>query len=204
MEGRAGRGVRGLAAALALVGFALTGCKELEDFGTEEGEEYVGRILGVDESAGCGGDVPCSFIRRGFSQGTEVMLTFDPDKAQFDPENPTDFPGFVTTSGEPCGATFANEPLVPIPPLDHDALGLYEIPGGGRVRNYMFALRPTTGPLAGRDVMAFLSLMREGRAELRIIAGAGHIDCSKDDCGSWLSGTCDFFGVFPLTRVPVD
>src|SRR5690606_14395766 len=125
-------------------------------------------------------------------------------KAQYVPASPSDFPGFVTSTGEPCGATFTNEPLVPIPPLDHDALGLYDIPGGGRVRNYIFAMRPTTGPLGGRDVMAFLSLMREGNAELRIVSGAGHTDCSKDDCGSLLSGTCDFFGVFPLERRSIE
>jgi hypothetical protein len=201
MEGREGRRVTSRFLTLALACVAWAGCNELEDYGTGPTEAYVGRILGVDESVDCGGDEPCSFIRRGFSQGTEVVLTFDPKKAQYDPTRPADFPGMVTSRGEPCGPTFENEPLLPIPPLDHDALGLYELPGGGRVRNYIFAMKPTTGPLAGRDVMAFVSLMREGKAELRIIAGAGHVDCSNDDCGSLLGGQCDFFGVFPLTRV---
>jgi hypothetical protein len=203
VEGREGRRVRLLVLGAAVL-LACGGCKELSDFGTGPGEQYVGRILGVDESVTCGGDVPCSFIRRGFSQGTEIVLTFDPEKAQFDPERPADFPGTVTSRGEPCGPTLVNEPLVPIPPLDHDALGLFELPGVARVRNYIFTMRPAAGPLAGRDVMAFVSLMREGKAELRIVAGAGHNDCSKDDCGSFLSGQCDFFGVFPLERVDVE
>jgi hypothetical protein len=200
MEGREGRGVRLFVPLLSGLLIGSVGCKELSDFGTEADEQYVGRILGVDESIGCGGDTPCSFIRRGFSQGTAVVLTFDPDKAQYDPERPADFPGTVSSTGEPCGATFVNEPLLPIPPLDHDALGLYELPGGGRVRNYIFAMKPTVGALAGRDVMAFVSLMREGKAELRIVAGAGHTDCSTDECSTILAGGCDFFGVFPLTR----
>ena len=203
MEGREGRRVRGLVLALSLVVVAGAGCKRLEQFGTDPDEVFVGRILGVDESETCGGDIPCSFIRRGFTQGTEVSVTFDPDKAQFDIDDPGAFPGFVTTTGEPCGPTFVNEPLVPIPPLDHDALGRYELPDRSRVRNYLFVMRPTTGPLAGRDVTAFFSLLSEQKAELRIISGAGHVDCSKDDCGTWLSGTCDFFGVFLLERVEV-
>jgi hypothetical protein len=204
MEGREGRGVRLVVFFVSGLLIGSTGCKELSDFGTGPDEQYVGRILGVDESLGCGGDIPCSFIRRGFSQGTEVILTFDPEKAQYDPGRPADFPGTVTSKGEPCGATFVNEPLLPIPPLDHDALGLYELPGGGRVRNYIFAIKPAVGPLAGRDVMAFVSLMREGKAELRIVAGAGQSDCSTDECSSILAGGCDFFGVFPLERVSTD
>lgn len=187
-----------------LMVFALAGCKQLEDYGTAEGERFEGYIRGVDESSTCGGDVPCSFIRRGFSQGTVVSMTFDPSKAQYDPARPGEFPGTVTSRGERCGQTFVDEPLMPIPPLDHDALGRFELPGVGRIRNYAFAMRPATGPLAGRDVMAFVSLMREGKAELRVIAGAGHIDCSKDECESISSGECDFFGVFHLERVEIE
>ena len=87
-----------------------------------------------------------------------------------------------------------------IEPLLHDQLSLLEIPGGARAKNFIFAMSPVSGPLAGRDVMAFVSLLRSERIEVRIIAGSGQNACDPDDCAQIEAGGCDYFGVFSLRR----
>lgn len=172
---------------------AIVGCDALGEFRTGEGEVYRGEISGVYDPENCPDGVDCSFIRRGFPSGVTLDLTFDPE-LQY--ENP----GTISTSGEDCGPTFDGTPLLPIPPLAHDQLGLYEFPGGGRVRNYMFVMRPETGPLAGRDAMVFLSLIRGGNIEVRIVAGPGLEICDPSDCEAIDLGQCDYFGIFALSR----
>ena len=68
------------------------------------------------------------------------------------------------------------------------------------MRNLVYALRPSRGPLAGRDAMAFISLMRDGDVEVRILAGSGTSDCDPEACPALATGQCDFFGVFRLGR----
>ena len=135
---------------------AALGCDTLGEFSTGDADVYRGEIAGVNDPLNCPDGIDCSFIRRGFPSGVTLDLTFDPEQQY---ENP----GTISTSGEDCGPTFTDTPLLPIPPLAHDQLGLYEFPGGGRIRNYMFVARPESGPLAGRDAMVFLSLLRGGR-----------------------------------------
>lgn len=178
---------------LALALPAAGGCEDLSQFRAVGDEVFRGRVVGQNE-VDCVAGEPCAFIRRGFSEASVVELTFDPTQA-------TSAPGTITTSGETCGPTFTDEPLRPIPALLHDQLSLYDFPGEGRLRNYMFALKPTSGPLAGRDAIAFVSLLRSGDLELRILSGAGTQDCSTDpDCTRYLAGECDYFGVFHLER----
>ena len=59
-----------------------------------------------------------------------------------------------------------------------------------------------SGPLAGRDVLAFVSLLRSERIEVRILAGSGQNACDPDpaDCDQINAGGCDYFGVFSLDR----
>jgi hypothetical protein len=172
---------------------AAFGCNELGAFSTGEGEVYRGDIVGVNDPLNCPDGIDCSFIRRGFSYGVTLELTFDPER-QYDE------PGTISTRGEPCGPTFTDTPLLPIPALAHDQLGLYEFPGSGRLRNYMFVARPELGPLAGRDVMVFLSLLRGGDIEIRLVAGPGLEICDPSDCTVIDAGACDYFGVFGLRR----
>lgn len=172
---------------------AAVGCDTLGEFRTDEGDVYRGEIAGVNDPLNCPDGIDCSFIRRGFPYGVTLDLTFDPDEQYGEP-------GTISTFGESCGPTFADTPLLPIPPLAHDQLGLYEFPGGGRIRNYMFVVRPEDGPLAGRDAMVFLSLIRGGNVEVRIVAGPGLEICDPEDCGAIDSGQCDYFGVFTLSR----
>ena len=172
---------------------AACGCDTLGEFATGEGEVYRGEVAGVYDPESCPDEIDCSFIRRGFPSGVTLELTFDPAQQY---ENP----GTISTSGESCGSTFSDTPLLPIPPLAHDQLGLYEFPGSGRIRNYMFIVRPESGPLAGRDAMVFLSLIRGGNIEVRVIAGPGLVICDPADCAAIDSGLCDYFGVFALHR----
>ncbi len=81
--------------------------------------------------------------------------------------------------------------------------GNCQFPGGGRIRNYMFVARPDSGPLAGRDAMVFLSLLRGGNVEVRLIAGPGLDICDPGDCATIDAGECDYFGVFGLSREPL-
>lgn len=172
---------------------AALGCDSLGEFRTGEGEVYRGDIAGVNDPLNCPDGIDCSFIRRGFPYGVTLDLTFDPERQYDDP-------GTISTSGESCGPTFVETPLLPIPPLAHDQLGLYEFPGSGRIRNYIFVARPEAGPLAGRDAMVFVSLIRGGSIEVRIVAGPGLVTCDPSDCPTIGSGQCDYFGLFVLHR----
>lgn len=153
---------------------AIAGCDDLGGYATGEGEVYRGRVVGVE-------DPPV--LRRGFAAETTLEMTFDPNQAT-SLEEP---PGRITTSD----GALTDVALEPIVPLTHDVLSEYEIPVGGRVRNYMFVTRPEEGPLAGREPMVFVSLMTDGTVEVRIIAGGG----SRDG---------DYYGFFSLTRVSAE
>lgn len=156
---------------LLLLAALSLGCDDLGAYATGEGEVYRGRVVGVE-------DPPV--LRRGFAAETTLEMTFDPALVTSLREPP----GRITTSD----GSLTDVALEPIVPLTHDVLSEYEIPVGGRVRNYIFVARPTEGPLAGREPMVFVSLMTDGTVEVRIIAGPGDPDR-------------DYYGYFSLTRV---
>lgn len=151
---------------------ALAACSDLGAYATGPDEVYRGTVVGAE-------DAPV--VRRGFEAGTRLDMTFDPRRAT----DLTDPPGVLTTSD----GALDHVPLEPIVLLSHDVLGEYEIPAGERLRNYIFVMRPTAGPLAGREPMVFVSLMGDGGVEVRIVAGGG-------------SQPGDYFGLFRLTRQP--
>ncbi len=180
---------RRASATLALLGLACAACTDLSSFRTGPGEAYVGRVIGLDDATACDGGT-CSVFRRGFTAGSELAMRFDPTLARTTP-------GSISTTGQSCGAeVFVDTPLLPIPALEEDQLALYDFPGGGRIRNYVFALAPTSGPLAGRDAVAFVSLLRDGHVEVRILSGSGVDECASSECARFASGDCDFYGVF--------
>ncbi len=155
-----------------VIAVVAAGCSDLGGYATAPGEVYRGTVVGVE-------DPPV--LRRGFASSTVLTMSFDPTRAT----SLSEPPGTVTTSD----GSLTEVALEPIVPLTHDALSEYEIPQGSRVRNYIFLIRPTDGPLAGREPMVFLSLMTDGSLEARIIAGGG-------------AGPDDYFGFFRLTREP--
>jgi hypothetical protein len=168
------------ACALAL-GLALAGCDELGEFRTGEGEVFHGRVIGSENI-----EDPSqpSFIRSGFLATTVLDLTFDPAHAA-PVEGESMSPGTITTyvcdaDGQSACASdvrsrghFDRATLEPIPELSHDALGFYELPGGGRLRSYIFGVRFSSGEglfEIARHAMVFVSLLESGRVELRIVA----------------------------------
>ncbi len=165
-------------------------CSDLSEFRTQSDEVYRGVVFGTERDCET---QPCSFIRRGFPNEAVLEMDFDPSEA-------TGSPGSVTVSGELCDPALSQTPLLPIPPLFHDQLSQYDFPGNGRLRNYLFLARPSDGPLSGRDAMVFVSLIRGGRAEVRVIAGTGQSACDPSDCDRRATGDCDFFGVFALEK----
>ena len=164
-------GSRVLALASACV---LSSCDGLSEFRTEPGEVFEGRVVG-----GEGGD--SAFIRSGFPAGTMLALTFDPAKAVPAGEE-GESAGSITTftcqdaacgEDDRVGGSFREASLEPIPQLSHDALGVYELPGSNRLRNYMFGARFVSGEglfAVQRHAMVFVSLLETGRIEVRVIA----------------------------------
>lgn len=203
---------------LTLCALSIAGCNDLDDYRTGEGEAFVGEVIGTRQEEDCSpNEESCSFIRRAFPLETKLYLTFDPDLAEIEPGTLTtddeayrcvdgpvavdsrciDEDGFGVENVCPrtSGRTFDATPMVPIIPLEHDHLGEYELPGVGRLKNYIFAARPESGPFQGRDLMVFLSLMRDGGTEVRIVSGQGE-DCGTDLCREMTE--CQLFGLFRL------
>jgi hypothetical protein len=149
------------------------GCQTLDRFRTDDHAVFHGEVTG---------DTTDSFIRRGFAPGTTLDLEFDPTMAQ----GPS---AGTITSASPDGLVyFDRTQLRVIESLEHDLLSQYDFPGAGRIRNYLYDARPESGPLAGRDVMVFLSLMEDGSIETRVISGTG--DETRGDV----------FGLFRVAR----
>ncbi len=165
---------------VALVLFALSlgalGCESYDRFRTGPERAFRGVVLGEGEA---------SFIRRGFAADTAIEL------ASFDPSvvgRP--IVGVITTIAPDGTRLFDETPLESIAPLSHDLLSELSFPGAGRLETYLLLARPVDGPLAGREVMVFLSLLDSGQIEIRLIAGTG------DEARG------DVFGVFRLLPTP--
>ncbi len=152
-------------AGTALVVFGLAGCNDLRDY---DGA-WSGKVVG---------DSTPDFILSGFPEGTELEIR---DFAAHPAAGP---PGFITTRGYDA---FDDTPLEIIAPLEHDLLSQYDFPGMGRVRNYIYATRPTTGPLVGRDPMVFISLIDDDSLEVRVIVGSGD-ETTGGHFGLWYLG----------------
>ena len=197
-----GKGVR----LLSLMSLMLAaGCSDLDEFRTDARARYVGEVNGSDSDRG-----KSSFIREGFASHTRMSLSFDPDEAaRFVADaggKGVVAPGMIdtflcTTSDTQCDpdgrprTEFDHAELVPISNLTHDALSQYDFPGGGRLRNYMFFAR--TRPredVPSRAATIFLSLMDNGRVEVRAIAPVALADDGETALSPGL------FGVFVLER----
>ena len=176
---------------------AVAGCDDLDEFKTQpgpDGSKFLGCVVGsVDDS----------FIRgkAGFEPGTWMELRFDPTEATVVSEanqitaEGVEFPEPTPMMPMPDPIThryFDATPLRPIPTLSHDALSGYDFPGGGRIRNYIFVATPSGGPLADQHTMVFLSLMENGRIEVRVLHDAPVTGLETERRG--------YFGLFRLAR----
>lgn len=163
-----------LACSVLALAVLLAACDGLSEFRTEPGEVFEGSVIGAD-----GGD--SAFIRSGFPAHTRLALTFNPAKAVPASED-AEAAGTITTykcEDPACGeddrtsGSFTEADLEPIPQLSHDALGVYEMPGNTRLRNYIFGARFSSDDglfAVQRHAMVFLSLLENGRVEVRLIA----------------------------------
>lgn len=134
------------------------------EFATEPGECYTGTIV-KDE-----------FVRAGFSSGARMWLSLDPEALS------DAIAGAIVLSTS--DQVFLAAPGETMPQLRHDSLSLLDFPGG-RVRNYLAYARPTEGEAAS----VVLSLMENGRVEVRVMRPDSNAQDDLDD---------SLFGVFRL------
>jgi len=150
-----------LFAACALTAASL-GCDHFDRYGTGNGS-----LEGVVETA--------DLVRAGFAPGTRVCLELDTGRLQSTPGNVSSSDG-----------RFVHTALRPIPALASDTLSNLSF-ADGQVRNLLFALRASGTP--ARDILAVVSLLDDGRVDLRLLDGApGAPDLEP------------LYGVFPLER----
>lgn len=147
---------------LATLASSLVACERLDRYGTGSGS-----LEGVVENA--------DLVRAGFAPGVRACLELDTGQLQSQP-------GFVSTSD----GRFTHTPLRPVPPLTADTLSNLSF-AAGQVRNLLFALRENGA--TPRDALVVLSLLDDGRVELRILDGA-----------PGAPGVEPLYGVFPLER----
>ena len=150
---------RALAVALAVVG---CGCENVDRYSTG-----TGSLEGTVE--------PSGLVRAGFVHDAVVCLELDTARLQSSPGTLSSRDG-----------RFAKTPLRPIPALASDALSNLSF-ADGQVRNLLFAVRD--GAAAPRDALAIVSLLDDGRVELRVLEGAPGAE-----------GAEPLYGVFPLER----
>lgn len=166
-----------LAVAIGLLA-ASAGCEDLDEFRTNGREVFSGQVVGSD-SGDAGLHADCDFVLCGFPERTTLTLRdFDPGVAG----GPMTTGSITTDDGTLMDAT-----LVPIVGLQHDALSEYTFPGGRRIRNFMLGAR--FGADGSRYAMLFVSLMNDGRIEIRVHAPS--TTPSSNDA---------LFGVFRLCR----
>jgi hypothetical protein len=169
-------GMRRWVPAVTAALLVVSGCDGLSEFRTSPGEVYQGRVIGGESNESA------IAIRSGFPGDTVLALTFDPAHAVPAADDTAHTVGTISTytcddgdcseDGRQVGL-FDEAELEPIPQLSHDALGVYEMPGTTRLRNYIFGARFSSGEgffAVQRHAMVFLSLLENGRVEVRLIA----------------------------------
>jgi hypothetical protein len=168
------------AGAVAVIGGASGGCRDLSEFKTSPGDRFEGPIVQAD------------FVRAGVSAGTTLCLTLDTDRLQ-------DAPGAISTSDGLFHAT----PLRPIPQIWHDPLSTISF-GEGRLQNMIYSARaePRFPDGLGADVFAVVSLMQTGGVEVRILRGAPPSPATTGASDAAAPGPLPpIFAIFDLSRM---
>ena len=174
---------------MLLVAVVSHGCDDLSGFRGD----YEGHIVSGD------------FVRSCFGSDTTATLHFSPDFAVASMLDASASQRNRLTTND---GTFDDTVLEPVDALRHDPLSQLDFPGPSRLRNYLLFARPESGPLAGRDATVVVSLMDQGRIEVRVIArtedgtscepAAGE-DAGAADAGSGAeTGGGHYFGLFRL------
>ena len=136
--------------------FLAAACTDLGSFSTSTGECYHGQIVAAD------------FVRAGFETDVTLYLTLDVT-ALSDGRGSA---GVISTSD----GRFYTASISQMEQLAHDSISLFQFPGG-RIRNYMAHAFATDGAPAS----IVISLMEDGKVEVRIVrpAGAGDLEYSE-------------------------
>jgi hypothetical protein len=164
---------------LPFVVFVLVcGCRDVSRFSTGPGEAYCGPIVHGE------------FVRQGFSSSVRLRMTFNADLV-----GQYDLPGQITTDDGLLDGVW----MRPIPQLAHDPLSTLNF-GESRENNLIFAVDPSD-PARGPTILAVISLLRDGDAEVRLLRGAPALG---DASTSAVDGS-PIFGVFtPLRKQSAD
>lgn len=175
------------------------GCSDLGDFRTGPDEVFRGAVVGYAPRDAGTDLAPGLFLLHGFASDTRLDLTFDPEAAAagvgavgtletYGCEVPDtrNCPSQLRTPG-PLSET----ELRAIPGLAADMLSRYDFPGGDRTRNFIMHA-PFQTEAHQRNATVFLSLMRDGSMQARVIAPEVAVDADLT--------LAALFGVFPLTR----
>jgi hypothetical protein len=161
---------------LLVVFAAVCGCRDVSHFSTGPGEAY------------CGSVVQGEFVRQGFSKSARLRMTFNADLV-----GQYDLPGQIATDD----GLFNDVWMRPIPQLAHDPLSTLNF-GDAREDNLIFAVDPSD-PARGPTILAVLSLLRNGDAEVRLIRGAPPLRLATTSAADG----SPIFGVFsPLHKQP--
>ena len=160
-----------IAALGSVCAFSALGCEHFDRFSTG-----AGSLEGSIEAS--------AIVRAGFPEGTKLCLTLDTNKLQTEP-------GTISTSD----GLFARTALRPIPALASDHLSNLSF-ANGQLRNLVFAAR--ANETEARDALAIVSLLDDGRVEVRLITGAPGAPSATGATG--VAGAQSFYGVFALHR----
>ncbi|MCB9707769.1 MAG: hypothetical protein H6714_03110 [Myxococcales bacterium] len=164
----------------------VAACQDPGDLAAGSGNRYCGTVVGSDDPAlECEGN-NCSFIRRSFAAGTMLELSFFPDLNGCMPPVRDSTIGVMRSTDGIFDCAYIDE----IAPLKHDLLSQYDFPGAKRIRNYIYTTRISPAGQESRDLMLFFSVLDDGRAELRVVAGRGD---ERDG---------DIFGLFSMDLSP--
>lgn len=132
--------------ALALCGSA--GCRDLSRFSTTGPDDFY-----------CGDIVDGDIVRRGFGPKLKLKMTFDVAQLDSSPGNLTTDDGLLMAA-----------PMRSMPELVSDPLWTLEF-GEGRDKNLLYMVDPTADG-GGPSILAIVSLMHDGSAEVRLLRGA--------------------------------
>jgi hypothetical protein len=157
---------------------AACGCRDVSRFSTAPGEAYCGPI------------VQGEFVRQGFSSSVRLRMTFNADLV-----GQYDLPGQITTED----GLLRDVWMRPIPQVAHGPLSTLNF-GEARENNLVLAVDPSD-PTRGPTIIAILSLLRDGDAEVRLMRGAPPLGPATVSAADGLQ----LFGVFsPLHKQPAE
>jgi len=133
----------------------VVSCEDLSSFSTNPDEIYAGNIVQPEK------------VRKGFGKFSRMELTINTDDI-----NTT--PGTIKVESqeetEEPEIIFDNVSLRPVYSLKYDTLSNFDFPTG-RLKNYLFLAPITSAKYHNGVALIVISLMSDGKIEVRIIFG---------------------------------